>query len=189
MAAPTDAEILGITLTDTPLDSQTELIGAAELFRALGIASSSWMRLEMHLDMVLLILNQPKHSEELYEKDHPIGFRNKIKLLKRWFNQHPELKPHSGEFRGLSSKILNLSKTRNIFLHSILSSFDPVTKEAVWRSIKPVSESTYAVNRHAGSIETLIIFAAEVNKTHFELAAKVTTKVFAPGAIARLQTP
>jgi hypothetical protein len=91
MSAPTDYDILGIALTNTPLDSPTEMADAAELFRVLGLASSSWMRLEMHLDMVLLFLNQPQHSEKLYNKDHPMGFRNKIKLLKRWFNQHPAL--------------------------------------------------------------------------------------------------
>jgi hypothetical protein len=118
-----------------------------------------------------------------------MGFRNKIKLLKRWFNQHPALKHNAGEFRGLAGRILELSKTRNIFLHSILSSFNPVTKQAIWRSIRPASESTYQVGMHSGTVETLIIFATEINRTHFELAAKVTKRIFTPDAIARLRRP
>jgi hypothetical protein len=113
MSRPSDTDILAITLTGTPLDSPTEMENAAELFKALGIASSSWMRLEMHLDMVLLFLNQPKHSKTLHEEDHPTGFARKIKLLRRWFNKHPALKPLADEFRGLAGPILVLSKTRN----------------------------------------------------------------------------
>jgi hypothetical protein len=68
-----------------------------------------------------------------------------------------------------------------------LSSFNPVTKQAIWRSINPASESTYQVAMHSGTIETLIAFATEINKTHFELAAKVTKKIFAPDAISLLR--
>jgi hypothetical protein len=89
MSAPTDYDILGIALTNTPLDSPTEMADAAELFRVLGLASSSWMRLEMHLDMVLLFLNQPQHSEKLYNKDHPMGFRNKIKTSQEMVQSAP----------------------------------------------------------------------------------------------------
>jgi len=188
MSVPSEADILSITLTGTPLDSPTEMADAAELFRALGIASSSWMRLEMHLDMVLLFLNQPKHSKELHKKNHPVGFRSKIKLLKRWFNQHPALKHASGEFRGLASQIVLLSNTRNTFLHSILSTYDPKTEQAVWRSIKPASDSTYKVGKHTGSIGMLLNFSAETNKTHFDLA-KVTKRITAPDVRAQLRTP
>jgi hypothetical protein len=188
MSNPIDADILSITLTGTPLDSESGMADAAELFRALGIASTAWMRLEMHLDMVLLFLNQPQHSKTLCEKDHPVGFKSKIKLLKRWFNQHRALKHMSGEFRGLSGPILGLSKTRNIFLHSILSSFDLQTRQGVWRSIKAESEDTYKVAKHVGTVETLISFADEVNRTHFNLAA-VTKKVMTVDVRGQLRTP
>ena len=152
MPKPSNEDIIALTLTDTPLDNPAEMEAAAELFQALGAASSSWMRLEMHLDMLLLYINRSKHSDSLHKVDHPVAFGSKLKLLKKWFNQHPALKPFSGDFRGLAINILELSKFRNTFLHSILSSFNPVTKEAVWRSIQAAGEETHTVGMHVGSV-------------------------------------
>jgi hypothetical protein len=188
MPKPLDNDILAITFGNTPLDDPDQMADAAELFRAIGLASMSWSRLEMHVDMVLLFLNQPHHSERLHDKDHPIGFKSKIKLLKRWFNQHPALKHQSGEMRQITSRLLELGQTRNTFLHSILSSFDPATKQAVWRSIKPASEATYNVGKHIGTIETLIVFAAEATTIHKKLAL-LGKSIFTPDAVARLRTP
>lgn len=142
----------------------------------------------MHLDMVLMFLNRPHYSKNLYEPDHPVGFKSKIKLLKRWFNQHPVLSVFADEFRCLAGPILSLSRTRNIFLHSILASFDPKTKKGVWRSIKAESQDTYKASMHIGSVGMLISFADETNKKHFELA-RVTKKIMTPDVLAQLRTP
>src|SRR4051812_38190415 len=99
-------DIYRLSVADTPLDDPAKMAGAAELFRAIGLAASSWSRLETHLDMVLIFLNQPQHSNEIHDRDHPIGFKRKIKLLKRWFNQHPALKIAAKDFRTLSPKLL-----------------------------------------------------------------------------------
>jgi hypothetical protein len=90
-AAPDDNDIHKIRFTGGPLDSPEEMKAAAELWRAIGLAACAWARLEQHLDAVLIHVNQPKHSEKLHDPDRPIGFKRKIKLLKRWFNQHPVL--------------------------------------------------------------------------------------------------
>lgn len=183
---PTSANILNVVLTDTPLDDPSKMANAAELFRAIGIAASAWARLEVHLDMVLLYLNQPKHSEEIYDKDHPMGFKRKVKLLKRWFNKHPILKPFAAEFRALSPKLIELSSIRNTFLHSILSSFDPETKEAVWRGIRPLTETTFSVGMHVGTVATLINFADEAHSAHRAMA-KIDRAMLDSGAVAQLR--
>ena len=72
---------------------------AREAFEVLGHAAMAWARLESHVDAVLIHVNKAVHSTELYNPEHPIGFANKLKLLKRWFNQHPFLKSLAGEIR------------------------------------------------------------------------------------------
>ncbi len=163
-------EILQITLTDTPLDHPDKMADAAELFRVIGLATSSWARLETHIDMVLILLNQPKHSLELYQKDHPVSFSSKVKLLKRWFNKHPALQPQAGALRTITPQFLELSKQRNIFLHSILSDYDPATKQAIWRGIKPEGEATFRIGRHVGSVDQLINFAAAAHEAHVQFS-------------------
>ena len=184
MSAASDIE--RITLTNTPLDDPNKMAEAAELFRAIGLATSSWARLETHIDMVLIHLNQPKHSLKLYQKDHPIGFKSKVKLLKRWFNQHPALKPQAGGLRAIAPKFLELGQQRNIFLHSILSDYDPATKRAIWRGIKPEGEETYRVGKHIGSVDHLINFAAASHEAHVKFA-KVCRSLYDSGMLEQLR--
>jgi len=113
---------------------------AAELWRAIGLAACTWSRLEQHVEVVLIHLNQRKHSEKLYDQDHPIGFKRKIKLLKRWFNQHPALAEHRDILRTITTDMLSLSVTRNTFLHSILDSYDRATSTATFRAVRPTSD-------------------------------------------------
>jgi hypothetical protein len=183
---PTNAEILNLVLTDTPLDDPAKMANAAELFHTVGLAASEWTRLEVHLDFILIYLNQPKHSEEIYDKDHPMAFKKKVRLLKRWFNQHPILKPFAADFRALSPRLIELSNVRNTFLHSILSSYDPNTKEAVWRGIRPLTATTYSVSMHVGTIARLINFAGEVHSAHVAMA-KIDRKMVDSGAIEQLR--
>ena len=183
---PSASDIEHLSLTDTPLDHPNSMAEAAELFRAIGLATSSWARLEMHIDMVLIHLNRPKHSKELYAEDHPIGFRSKIKLLKRWFNQHPALSHQSKALRALTPKFLELGKQRNIFLHSILSNYDPETKVATWRGIKPAAEETYRVGKHVGSVEHLMHFAAAAHEAHVQFA-QICQAIYNSGNLRLLQ--
>ena len=67
----TASDLHSITLVNTPLDDPTKMENAAELFRSIGLATSSWSRFEIHIDMVLIYLNRPRHSPVLYGKNHP----------------------------------------------------------------------------------------------------------------------
>src|SRR5262249_5840037 len=131
-------------------------------------------------------LNRPKHSPVIYDKDHPIGFKSKIKLLKRWFNQHPALAHRKIEFRGLAPRFLRLNGIRNEFLHSFLSDYDPNTKMAVWRGIKPEGAETYKVAMYQGTVDNLILFAAEAHQAHIDFA-KIGRDLFESGMIEQLQ--
>jgi hypothetical protein len=162
------------------------MANAAELFRAIGLATCSWSRLETQIDMVLIYLNRPRHSLALYDRDHPIGFRSKIKLLKRWFNQHPALANGAISLRQLTPKILELNQQRNSYLHSVLQDFDPLTKVAIWGGIKAAGSETYKVGRHIGSVETLIAFATEAHLAHVEFA-RIGRELFGSGMIEQLQ--
>lgn len=179
-------DIQNITLTNTPLDDRNKMAEAAELFRAIGLATSSWARLETHIDMVLIHLNQPKHSQELYEKDHPVGFRSKVKLLKRWFNKHPALQPQAEALRAITPQFLGLGKQRNIFMHSILSDYDPATKQAIWRGIKAEGEETFRVGKHVGSVGHLINFAAAAHEAHVKFA-RICRDLYEAGMIEQLR--
>lgn len=183
---PTDDEIKGITLTNTPLDDRDKMAEAAELFRAIGLAVCSWSRLEVQIDMTLIHLNQPKHSIELHDPDHPVGFKSKIKLLKRWFNQHPALKGQTEALRKLAPQLLKLNRERNTFLHSILQTYDPTTQTAVWRGIKPAGPETFNMGLHQGSVGQLIAFAAEAHRLHVEFS-KICRQIYETGMLEQLR--
>ena len=75
---------------------------------------------------------------------------------------------------------------RNEFLHSILSDYDPETKTATWRGIRPDGPETYKVGKYVGTVENLILFAAEAHQAHVEFA-KVGRDLFESGVIEQLK--
>jgi hypothetical protein len=171
-----------------PLDELDETMAAAELWRAIGFAACIWARMEQHIDAILIHLNQPRHSENLCDPDHPIGFRQKIKLLKRWFNQHPALAKHREAIRKITSDLLVLSKTRHMLLHSILDAYDPRTKTATFRSIKPKTQMTFTVYKHTGTVDNLVAFADRTRNVYLRLA-RISPQLFMPDAIELLRRP
>lgn len=108
-----------------------------DLFAAIGYAATAWARFEAHLDAILIHVNAEAHSRKIYNRDHPITFDRKVKLLKRWFNQHPGLSHLKEDMRRISSTSKELSRMRNQFLHSVLEDWDAVKqvvrfKECRW---------------------------------------------------------
>jgi hypothetical protein len=168
-----------------PLDSPDQMEAAAELWRTIGLAACTWARLEQHIDAVLIYLNQPKHSEKLCDAEHPIGFRRKIKLLKRWFNQHPALAQHRKAIREITSDLLVLSQTRNAFLHSILDDYNPSTRTAIFRSIQVKEQDTYVATKHVGTIDNLLAFAGRTHAAHLKLTG-ISPTLFTADALERL---
>jgi len=78
---------------------------ASPVFLALGHAAAAWSRFEQHIDSILLQVNKEQHSNEilsLYDPNHPRPFKDKIRLLKRYFNKHPALKDYRNKIRDLT---------------------------------------------------------------------------------------
>src|SRR5215469_7794592 len=70
---------------------------AQPLLFALGRLAATWGRLEQQIDTIILQINKRHHSSEvraLFDPEHPVSFRKKIQLLKKYFNQHPALASH-----------------------------------------------------------------------------------------------
>ena len=95
-----------------------------ELFAAIGHAATAWARFEAHLDAILIQVNSESHSREVYNPEHPTTFARKVKLLKRWFNQHPSLSHLKEDMRRISTTAKEHSIMRNEFLHSALEEMD-----------------------------------------------------------------
>jgi hypothetical protein len=155
-----DDDITRLNFIGGPLDDEEQLKASAELLNAIGLATCVWARVEQLIDAALIYLNQPKHSEKIHDPDHPIGFKRKIKLLKRWFNQHPALADHRDVIREITTELLELSGTRNAVLHSILDSYDPNTKTLVFRSIQPAGRhisgsQTHWNNRDVANVRSI----------------------------------
>jgi hypothetical protein len=185
---PIPDDIHKIRFIGGPLDSPEQMKAAAELWRTIGLAACTWARLEQHIDAVLIYLNQPKHSEKLCDPEHPIGFRRKVRLLKRWFNRYPALAEHRKTIREISTDLLILSKTRNAFLHSILDDYNPSTRTAIFRSVQAKAQNTYVATKHEGTIDNLLAFASRTHAAHLKLAG-VSPTLFTPDAIERLRKP
>jgi hypothetical protein len=111
----------------------------------------------------------------VHDPDHPIGFKKKIKLLKRWFNRHPAL------------VVLSLSNTRNTFLHSILDSYDPKTQTAIFRSLQAKTDHTCEFHKSVGTLENLLRFAEAAQRAHLQFVS-ISAPLFAPDVIARLRS-
>jgi|GEM_PF-4580047 len=166
---------------------------AAEFFLTLGYISAAWARLEQHIDSILLQVNKQQHSSEivsLYDPNHPRPFTDKIRLLKRYFNQHPALKQHKSKIREFAAAVKKMATDRNIYLHSVLQGYDNKTKIVTLRSIQPVHnpENPYLfrIGKFAPPLRVMREFAEFVNRanTHLE---EISRELFTHEAVARLR--
>lgn len=158
-----------------------------ELFEAIGLAAISWARLEQHLDAVLIHVNKAKF-EELYEPQHPIAFSGKVRLLKSWFNNHPELSALEDEMRQLTSSLKKLSPHRNFYLHSILEGWNPTTQMVTFNSIKYEGDDDFRCRREDVPLEAIRSFTRMVNVSNKYLSA-ISRVLFTPDALARFRKP
>jgi|tagenome__1003787_1003787.scaffolds.fasta_scaffold19890819_1 hypothetical protein len=166
---PAEDDLDKIRLICGPLDDPQEIEAAEKLWIVIGRAACAWARLEQHIDFVLFHLNQKKHSERLWDSEHPISFTKKIKLLKLWFNRHPPLAEYQKTIRELSSHLKELGKARNIFLHSILDDFDPESERVTFRSVRPKEPGAVAIHKDVGGIDQLLEFLKRVHEAHVTL--------------------
>jgi hypothetical protein len=133
------------------------------LFAAIGYAATAWSRFEQHLDAILIHVNADAHSEEIFNPEHPITFNQKIKLLKRWFNQHPSLAHISKDMRRITSTAKELSRMRNQFLHSVLEDWDTEKQRARFHECKWIGNNEWQATPVYWTIDGLTEFATNVN--------------------------
>ncbi len=171
--------------TGGPIDNPDQ---AGQAWIALGHAAAAWARLEQQIDALLFQLNKAQHSEELYNPEHPIAFGNKIKMLKRWFNQHPALKERTQDIRDLTSRLKSLGAERNAMLHSILEGYSPDTETLTFRSLRFEGDGNFKIKLHKTSLKSVSSFAAVTNTANKWLW-EISSELFTPDGIERLRKP
>ena len=181
---PDDHEFL---LAGGPLDALDEAITLPLL--ALGHAAMTWARLEKHIDILLMHINKIRHSAKplnLYNPDHPRPFVDKLRLLKRYFNQHPALFPHAEIIRKLASDLKKAAKERNAYLHTIFEAYDPEQRILMLRTVEFKGNDNFRFAGQEVPIECIMDFtrrSVELNRT----LAKVSSDVFTPAMLERLR--
>ena len=170
---------LDFTLVGGPLEAPDD---HAQLFAALGFAGSAWARLEQQLDIILIHINKEQHSPRLYQAEYPIAFERKVKLAKRWFNQHPPLKPYRDDIRLFTSKVKEIAPIRNHLLHSILQDWDTDKQVATMQAIKFEGNDTFRVRRRAVRLTTIKNFGNVANRAN-KFLSHVTRKILTDAAL------
>ena len=156
------------------------------LFAALGYAAASWARFESHLDAILIHINAEEHSAAIYSPDHPVSFERKIKLLKRWFNQHPALADLAEPIRELTSRAKPLARERNRMFHSVLEEWSMETATAKFHGLTYVGDDTFDATIYLPPLDEIRSFATTVNVGNRWLC-RISSAIFTEDALARLR--
>lgn len=149
--------------------------------------------MEHHLDALILQVNKPEHSEELFEQ-HPVSFGNKIALLKKWFNRYPPLVSDKEDMQFLTSRLKVLANgddnrflTRNILMHAIPASYDTETRTVTLHHMQFVGDQI--ISRHIKfTLDALADFAKGVQLAN-NLLRLITEPLFTPEGFEKLQRP
>jgi hypothetical protein len=159
-----------------------------ELFAAVGLLATSWARFEYHLDAILVHVNSSLHSGAIYNPEHPVSFGAKIKLLKRWFNQHPGLADLAQPMRDLTSRAKELSKIRHSILHFVLEDWDQNGQLAKFHGLKWLGNDEFEAQTVTVTIEALRSFADIVNAGNKWLE-QISRSLFTDARLAQLRKP
>jgi hypothetical protein len=158
------------------------------VFTAIGRAAVAWARLEQHLEAVILHINKKEHSKRLWG-EHPVSFDNKMKVVKRWFNQHPALLPHKDAMRELTRTLKILSKeARNPLLHSIFAAYDAAKKELTLQSIKYMGDDNFRLREEKIHISFVYGLHNAINDGNRFLGI-ISRELFSPDAVKRFERP
>ena len=131
-------------------------------FATLGHAAMAWARLETQVDALLIHVNKASHSKEIYSPDHAKGFEGKLELLKKWFKNHPELKPMAEDMRAAVTGLKKLSKIRNQTLHAIFERYDADQQRLHFMAVKYEGKGTFRVRSYSATIKALQETTAQV---------------------------
>lgn len=161
-----------------------------ELFQAIGHASACWARMEHLIDALLVHINKEAFSKAIYSDTHPVAFKAKVDLLKRWFNNHPELNAHSDDVMAVMPKIKQLADTRNLLMHGATQSFNKATGEIVLKTISPLGKGkdTFRCATEHLNVAAALTISEVTTKANLFLTA-LASQVFVPDALTRFRTP
>ena len=179
----TMSDLFQFKFSGGPIDGRAN---AAPAFEALGYAAASWARFEQHIDAILIHINKKKYSKKLYNKDFPVAFTGKIRLLKRWFNQHPALAQHTKQIREITSRQKVLRLDRNRFLHSILEHYDPATQEVTLRRITFEGNDKFRIEKFISPLALIVKFA-EVTNLANRCLKTVSNAIFTESVVSQLE--
>ena len=168
-----------------PLDAND---GSPELYTAIGTVSAQWARLEQHIDAVLLHINNPDHSREIFDPKHPASFSRKIFLIKRWFNQHPALSQMTDDMRTLTSKLKEINTHRQNLIHGVLEQWDTEKQSAVFRTLKYIGDDEFVLSTHTYTMEAIRDVADIVSSSN-RFLANISRTIFTLDALERLRKP
>lgn len=169
-----------------PIDSPDKATAA---FASLGKAAAAWARLEQQIDAILMHVNKAEFSKELFDPEHPVSFKRKLRLMKAWFNKHPALAPYKDDVQTLISKAKVLAPHRNTYLHSIFEGYDAGTDVLTFRSLKYQGNSDFKVTRTRAKREAVEALAELSTKSNRFLWRAVSRRLFTDDAVRRLRMP
>lgn len=178
------SDVLTFKFIGGPVDNQ---LGAEELFLELGRAAAAWARLEQQVEAILLHVNKSEFSEDLVCK-HPVSFTKKLSILKPWFKKHRALLQYNESFLEIASNLWALAEERNLYLHSVLESFDSQSNTAIFHRILPKGNDTFKLVLKKVPLENICSFVEVVNLTNRYLWS-VSHDLFTPAVISRLAKP
>lgn len=169
--------------------------GNVTLFAVMGRLASAWSRLEQHVDSILLQVNKKQHSNEvlsLFDPNHPRPFTDKIRLLKKYFNKHPALRGYKEQIRVFTKRAKELGEDRNIYLHSVIQSYNERTEIVEFLSIRPIYDPTdpykFRIKRYKPPLSHIRNFVTVVNSANNYLE-EISRRLFTDDAVARLRKP
>ena len=175
------ADVLTFKFIGGPVDNQSD---AEVLFLELGKAAAAWARLEQQVEAILLHVNKRGFSEDLF-CEHPFSFTKKLSILKPWFKKHEALLQFKEPLLEIVSKLWALADERNLYLHSVLESFDSQSNKAIFHRILPKGNDEFMLVMNEVPLEKISSFVEVVNLTNRYLWS-VSQHLFTPEAISRL---
>jgi hypothetical protein len=129
-----DGKVTPFRVLGGPIDNPKP---ARKAFQAIGYMSCALARLETHIDLLLYHLNKKEFGKQLFDLKHPLQFTDKVKMLRRYFQQHPNLAAHRKEVEKLTDELPDAAHLRNIPLHAIFDHYDVNTDQVTLTSIRP----------------------------------------------------
>jgi hypothetical protein len=187
VAVPTPHGLHHFRLSGGPLSHPNT---RPEALEAIGWAAAAWTRVETHVDAIIIHVNKVEHASsrpKLYAPRHPNGAQDKIKLMRKWFNDHPALAPKRQEVNKICEHLLDLAKRRNEFVHSLLEDFEHGQVAVALNSVQVKPDGTVNLKKQYVTLREFGAFAGQLNDLNQKLV-EVSRFAFHPILKPLLQT-